>query len=116
MREFVIERDIFSTAELSKIKNKRGNSAIFICPFKGCHAVADADIQAAFIIAIKGYLYAKYWKEASEKAKPKRKEYYENLLEKTKEDTRNIIQSYQYTGKIDFIYFRGNKQHANNNS
>lgn len=34
-------------------KNIRGNSAIFICPF--CNHIADADIQAALNIAIKGY-------------------------------------------------------------
>lgn len=39
---------------LESFKNRRGNSSIFVCPF--CHHLADADIQAALIIAIRGYL------------------------------------------------------------
>lgn len=35
-------------------KALRGNSAVFICPFSDCHHVADADIQAAFTIALRG--------------------------------------------------------------
>jgi len=39
---------------LSHFKSKRGNSALFICPF--CLHISDADIQAAQNIAIRGYL------------------------------------------------------------
>lgn len=35
-------------------KKHRGSSSIFVCPF--CGFVADADIQAAFIMALRGYL------------------------------------------------------------
>lgn len=35
---------------------QRGNMAIFVCPFTDCHHIADADLQAAFTIAIRGYL------------------------------------------------------------
>ncbi len=42
--------------KLINFKKSRGNSAIFICPFSDCHFVADADIQAAFIMAIRGYI------------------------------------------------------------
>mgnify|MGYP005849519537 FL=1 len=38
-----------------KFKKDRGNSAIFVCPFVGCQFVADADIQAAFMMALRGY-------------------------------------------------------------
>ncbi len=37
-------------------RKRRGNSSIFVCPFDDCHFVADADIQAAFIMAIRGYI------------------------------------------------------------
>lgn len=36
-------------------KQRRGNTAIFICPFEDCHHVADADMQAALNIALRGY-------------------------------------------------------------
>ncbi|GIW64845.1 MAG: hypothetical protein KatS3mg092_0778 [Patescibacteria group bacterium] len=41
---------------LKNIKKKRGNSAIFICPFKDCQHVFDADLQAAFIMALRGFI------------------------------------------------------------
>lgn len=41
---------------LKKIKSQRGNSAIFVCPFVDCLHVFDADLQASFIIAVRGYL------------------------------------------------------------
>ncbi len=36
----------------------RGNIAIFVCPYTDCHHIADADLQAAFNIAIRGYAKA----------------------------------------------------------
>lgn len=35
---------------------KRGNIGVFVCPYIDCHHIADADKQAAFNIAIRGYL------------------------------------------------------------
>ncbi|MFN4212903.1 MAG: type V CRISPR-associated protein Cas12d/CasY [Microgenomates group bacterium] len=40
--------------KIENLKKIRGNSAIFVCPF--CQFVADADIQAAFMMAVRGYL------------------------------------------------------------
>ena len=48
--------------DFSRIQNTfgsgkpRGNMGIFICPYCDCHHIADADLQAAFNIAIRGYL------------------------------------------------------------
>lgn len=42
--------------ELSLLQESRGNSSIFICPFVNCLHVADADMQAAQNIALRGYL------------------------------------------------------------
>jgi hypothetical protein len=36
-------------------KQRRGNMAVFVCPFTDCHHVADADLQAALNIALRGY-------------------------------------------------------------
>ena len=44
---------------LEKFKKDRGNSAIFLCPFVDCQFLADSDIQAAFMIALRGYLKKK---------------------------------------------------------
>lgn len=39
---------------IENFRKRRGNSAIFVCPF--CQFVVDADIQAAFMMAVRGYL------------------------------------------------------------
>lgn len=36
--------------------DKRGNSALFVCPFMDCMHVSDADIQAALNSAYRGYI------------------------------------------------------------
>ena len=41
---------------MASFKKERGSQAIFICPFKNCHQISDADKQAAMWIALKGYL------------------------------------------------------------
>jgi hypothetical protein len=46
-------------AELSKkfgAGKERGNIGIFVCPYIDCHHITDADMQAAFNIAVRGYL------------------------------------------------------------
>ena len=47
-------KDNDKKAKIDEFKKKRGASAIFICPF--CGFIADADIQAAFIMAVRGYI------------------------------------------------------------
>ncbi|MCX7928235.1 MAG: type V CRISPR-associated protein Cas12d [Patescibacteria group bacterium] len=42
--------------KIENFKKQRGNSSLFVCPFVGCGFVADADMQAALIMAIRGYL------------------------------------------------------------
>jgi hypothetical protein len=54
IRKYVFEKGIISEAKINSLKRKRGNSAVFVCPF--CQFVADADIQAALMMAIRGYL------------------------------------------------------------
>lgn len=47
--------NLFQNKEsLFSLKKHRGSSCVFVCPF--CHFVADADIQAAFFMAIRGIL------------------------------------------------------------
>lgn len=41
---------------MASFKKERGSQAIYICPFKNCHQISDADKQAAMWIALKGYL------------------------------------------------------------
>ncbi len=43
-------------ARREELKAKRGNSFIFVCPFADCHLAVDADLQAAFMMALRGYL------------------------------------------------------------
>ncbi|MGI5826616.1 MAG: type V CRISPR-associated protein Cas12d/CasY [Patescibacteria group bacterium] len=47
-------RKLLDTGRIDELKKRRGSSSIFVCPF--CLHVADADIQAAFIMAVRGYL------------------------------------------------------------
>lgn len=47
-------RGLLEEFEIEEFRERRGNSAIFVCPF--CQFVADADIQAAFMMAVRGYL------------------------------------------------------------
>lgn len=47
-------KDLLKKNKIGEFKKRRGNSVIFVCPF--CHFVADADIQASFMMAIRGYL------------------------------------------------------------
>lgn len=39
-------------------RHQRGNSAVFVCPYLDCRHVADADIQAAVTVAVRGGLVA----------------------------------------------------------
>ncbi len=49
--------DKFAKLQKEFGQNKsRGNIAIFVCPYTDCHHISDADQQAAFNIAVRGYL------------------------------------------------------------
>jgi len=39
-------------------RDAHGNSAIFICPYTDCGHIADADLQASYNIALRGFAYA----------------------------------------------------------
>ncbi len=87
---FVINKGIFSKQELKTIKQKRGNSSLFICPFENCHSVTDADIQASVNIALRGFLYQKWYTEANKNV-PKsssndKKNSIKNKFDKIKKD------------------------------
>ena len=74
----------FKKDQAEKFRERRGSSAIFICPF--CGFVADADIQAAFIMAVRGYLN---FKNGDKKEKKEEKQ---AILEKTME----ILKKYKF--------------------
>ncbi|GIW63454.1 MAG: hypothetical protein KatS3mg091_256 [Patescibacteria group bacterium] len=42
--------------KLEQIRKTRGNSAVFVCPNSKCNRISDADKQAAFIMALRGYI------------------------------------------------------------
>ncbi len=47
-------KEILLGDKIDEFRKRRGNSSIYVCPF--CQFVADADIQAAFMMAVRGYL------------------------------------------------------------
>jgi hypothetical protein len=67
-----------SKKQLDQFAQQRGNSAIFVCPFVDCHNVADADIQAAFMMAIRGYLN---WSEQVKTDEKEKKDFLGKTLE-----------------------------------
>ena len=55
----IVERRHPDYAALSKIFGQgkaRGNIGIFVCPYTDCHHISDADLQAAFNIAVRGFI------------------------------------------------------------
>lgn len=56
---------------------ERGNKAIYICPFTDCHHLADADLQAAQNIALRGYVKQYVFED---KLSLKEPDYYDALL------------------------------------
>ena len=107
--QFIINKDVLTEKQLEVVKKKRGNSAIFVCPFEGCHAVTDADIQAALVIAIRGYLYMKEY-YVNKKDKP-----FSNDNDKTVDEkqrlrdlTIQLLKNSVLKGKLGFIYYKGN--------
>jgi hypothetical protein len=43
--------------QVADYERQRGRSAIFICPYTDCLHVADADMQASFNIALRGFAH-----------------------------------------------------------
>ncbi len=98
---FIVKKNILAKDKLQKIKNKRGNSAIFVCPFDGCHAVVDADIQAALVIAIRGYLYLEEYYLSKVKTP------FENSKDILRDRTIELLQNLKLTGRLGFVYYSG---------
>ncbi len=96
VKKFVIDRGVLSKEQVIKMRQHRGNSALFVCPYADCLAVADADIQAAFNIALRGYFYAKAYAEGKDKAVAKVKE---SLQEKV----LDLLGRHKLVGKLGWI-------------
>ena len=96
VNQFVINRSLLNPKQLRSIRINRGNSALFICPFQDCLAVVDADIQAAVVIALRGYLYNKAHFKGKDVTK---EEFKKNLADQVADLLKRDL-----TGKIDFIY------------
>ncbi|MDD9867988.1 MAG: type V CRISPR-associated protein Cas12d [Candidatus Campbellbacteria bacterium] len=45
----------YDNKERKKFYETAGNSGIFVCPFKGCGHISDADIQASLIIGLRAW-------------------------------------------------------------
>lgn len=61
--EVLLTQKKISKEFLLNLKKNRGNSAVFVCPFVDCNIIADADIQAAFMMALRGYLRYQLFKK-----------------------------------------------------
>ena len=102
-----IRDKIISSKRLNKIHKERGNSALFICPNPDCLSVADADIQAALIMAIRGYLRIKDHKaglDVDDEKKNKGEKYDPKSFERSLELLRKIIKNGKLEGKLGFLY------------
>ena len=103
IKKFVIDRGVLSKEQVIKMRQHRGNSALFVCPYADCLAVADADIQAAFNIALRGYIYATEFAKGNDpKAdNPKFKEIFSKRLE--------AMKHFKKTGKLGWLFSQGCK-------
>ncbi len=103
-----IRNKVISSRQLDNIHKERGNSAIFICPNPDCLAVADADVQAALIMAIRGYLRIKDHKAGLDDEKKNKGEKYDpKSFERSLELLRKIIRNGKLEGKLGFLYGNG---------
>jgi hypothetical protein len=88
-------KPILETGRVEEWRKRRGNSSIFVCPF--CQYVADADIQAAFMMAVRGYLrFSGIVPSQSNKKKQDQEEEKtagESFLEQTQKQLKNIDRS-----------------------
>jgi hypothetical protein len=65
-------KHLINGSRIKGFRKKRGNSAIFVCPF--CGFVTDADIQAAFMMSVRGYLRFSGIVESSDSKKQNKEE------------------------------------------
>ena len=100
-KRFILDKGILTKSRLKSLRLKRGNSAIFVCPFEGCHAVVDADVQAAVVIALRGYLYMKEFYEN------KNEEPFKDSKDKLNNLTQKLLKNFQLKGKLEFVYYKG---------
>jgi hypothetical protein len=56
MKEGVVSAAVFHAGVENNVRENRGSSHQFICPFSDCTHHADADMQAAYNIAVKSWL------------------------------------------------------------
>ncbi len=83
LKEFT-EADLGISPE--EVKRKRGDSAVFRCPFVDCGHISDADTQAAYIIALK-----KIAREVFDGEEDFKTIFKENLIQDTIDFDPNII-------------------------
>ncbi|GIW62782.1 MAG: hypothetical protein KatS3mg090_0608 [Patescibacteria group bacterium] len=77
-------KDNNNLQKIYDLKNKRGNSFLFICPNSDCNFIADADKQASFIMAVRGYtMLLRNQNQTKDESKDTFKETIEFLKNKT---------------------------------
>ena len=65
-------RNLFTREFLEQARKNRGNSCIFRCPFVDCNFVADADVQAAFNMALQAVVKS-FWSDEYKKLSKQRR-------------------------------------------
>ena len=98
VKKFVIDRGVLSKEQVIKMRQHRGNSALFVCPYADCVAVADADIQAAFNIALRGYIYATEFAKGND-PKSENTKFKEAFTRKLAE-----LSNFKKVGKVNWLF------------
>ena len=65
-----------NSSDWERFYYQSGNSGVFVCPFKGCGHISDADVQASLVIGLRGWYKnkektVKQKKESNKKTKNK---------------------------------------------